>query len=148
MYQRNCRGPFDRETLPSHAYVPSPSSLIPSVCVSPSASILLSLPFSQTACKKGISPGPALHCARHTVGVHPAARVKGGDPLTGVQSVRHTLFLFPTTSTKSPIIPSLSHRHPTIASAVLKQPWGGQQGTSLRIWGVSLLVLSFRSLAK
>ena len=120
-------GPFDRKTpLSSHAYAPSPSPFLPSVGVSPSASTYPSFsPFSQTTTrKKGVSPGLALPWARHTADVRPTARAKGGDPLAGVQSVRHTLFLFPPPSTKSPIIPSLRHRHPTIASAVLQQPWG------------------------
>ena len=52
------------------------------------------LSFSRTiTCKKGVSPGLALHCARHTAGVHPTARVKGEDPLADVHRVRHTLSL-------------------------------------------------------
>ena len=98
-------------------------------------------PFSQTiSCKKGVSPGPALHCARHTAGVHPTARVKRGDPLAGVQSVRHTLFLFPPLSTKSPIIPSLCHCHPTIASTVLQQPWGEAERRQPSDMGGALVV--------
>ena len=65
-------------------------------------------------------PGPSLRPPHR----RSTARVKGGGPLAGVHSVRHTLFLFPPPSTKSPIIPSLRHCHPTIASAVLQQPWG------------------------
>ena len=64
-------GPFDRETPPSHAYAPSPSPHIPSVCVPPRRLPSFS-PFSQTTtCKKGVSPGLALHCARHTAGPPP-----------------------------------------------------------------------------
>ena len=64
-------GPSDRETPPSHAYASSPSPRIPSVCVPPRRLPSFS-PFSQTTtCKKGVSPGLALHCARHTAGPPP-----------------------------------------------------------------------------
>ena len=49
-------GPFDRETPLSHAYGPSPTPLIPSVCVSPPASILPSLPFHKPPHVKRGSP--------------------------------------------------------------------------------------------
>ena len=69
--------------------------------------------------------------------VHPIARVNGSAPLAGVHCARHTFILFPppSPSIKSPIIPSLRHRHPTIASTVLQQPLGRQQGHHLTDMG-------------
>ena len=109
-----CPGPFDRETPPPHAYAPSPWPHIPSVCVSPSASILPSLLFLQTTkCKRGSLLAWLFIAPVTPLVIHPTAHVKGGDPLAGVQSDRRTLF---SSLLRQP-------NHPTsLLSAIVIQP--------------------------
>ena len=106
-------------------------------------------PFSQTiSCKKGVSPGLALHCARHTAGDSPHRPCNRGRSSGGRSEC--PLHPFFSSLLRQPNHPS------SLLSAIAIQPQpprhsisrgGRQQGTNLRIWGVPLLVLSFRSLA-